>query len=114
MAAVDHLDGAAVGALYVSYDAGQAAGAVLIGWTMERLGTSFNLALGYRGGWALAGAVTGLTFGAMHMQPLGLPTLATLGIVLGFAYLRTGNLLTAILVHGLWNGGIFIAMRLLA
>jgi len=39
---------------------------------------------------------------------------SVLGIVLGFAFLRTGNLLTAILVHGLWNGGIFILMRFLA
>jgi len=36
------------------------------------------------------------------------------GMVLGFAFLRTGNLLTAILVHGLWNGGIFILLRLAA
>ena len=58
--------------------------------------------------------ITGVSFGAMHLQPLGLPTLATLGIVLGFAFLRTGNLVTSILVHGLWNGGVFILMRALA
>jgi membrane protease YdiL (CAAX protease family) len=47
----------------------------------------------------------------MHMQPLGLPTLTTLGVVLGFAFLRTGNLGTSILVHGLWNGGVFLLVR---
>ena len=82
----------------------------MLPWLGQRLATR----LGPRAGWILAVAVSGLTFGAMHLQPLGLPTLATLGIVLGFAFLRTGNLLTSILVHGLWNGGIFILMRLLA
>ena len=35
------------------------------------------------------------------------------GIVLGFAFVRTGNLATTILVHGLWNGGVFLLLRLL-
>ncbi|BDU74858.1 CPBP family intramembrane glutamic endopeptidase [Mesoterricola silvestris] len=80
---------------------------LLLPWLGERL----QPRLGRRGGWVLAVAVSGLLFGAMHLQPLGLPTLGTLGIVLGFAFLRTGNLLTCILVHGLWNGGIFLFMR---
>jgi membrane protease YdiL (CAAX protease family) len=70
--------------------------------------------LGARHGRVLAVAISGLSFAVMHLQPLGLPTLATLGIVLGFAFLRTGNLATCILVHGLWNGGVFILMRALA
>ena len=49
----------------------------------------------------------------MHLQPLGLPTLTTLGLVLGFAFVRTGNLVTTILVHGLWNGGVFLLLRML-
>ncbi|BDU78723.1 CPBP family intramembrane glutamic endopeptidase [Mesoterricola sediminis] len=81
----------------------------LLPWLGERLAAR----MGPRAGWHLAVVVSGLAFGAMHMQPLGMPTLGTLGIVLGMAYLRTGNLLTSILVHGLWNGGIFLAMRLL-
>ena len=64
-------------------------------------------------GWRML-LFSGLSFAVMHMQPLGLPTLATLGIVLGFAFLRTGNLATCIMVHGLWNGGVFILMRALA
>jgi membrane protease YdiL (CAAX protease family) len=79
----------------------------LLPWLGERLSSS----LGAQRGRRLAVAVTGLSFGVMHMQPLGLPTLTTLGIVLGFAFLRTGNLTTSILVHGLWNGGVFILMR---
>jgi hypothetical protein len=81
----------------------------MLPWLGERLAPR----LGPRAGWSLAVAISGLAFGAMHMQPLGLPTLTTLGLVLGFSFLRTGNLLTSILVHGLWNGGIFIIMRLL-
>lgn len=45
--------GAAVGVLYFSYDLGQAAGAVVLGWAMERLGAHWGLVAGYRGGWAL-------------------------------------------------------------
>ncbi len=64
-----------------------------------------------KGGTMLALAGSGLLFGLIHLQPLALPTLTTLGFVLGLAVLRTGNLLTAILVHGLWNGGVFLLMR---
>lgn len=64
-----------------------------------------------RGGTLLALLATGLLFGLIHMEPTALPTLTTLGIVLGLAVLRTGNLLTSILVHGIWNGGVFLFMR---
>lgn len=80
----------------------------LLPWLGERL-----QAWNPRRGWPLAVAITGLGFGAMHLQPLGLPTLTTLGIVLGLAFVRTGNLATTILVHGLWNGGVFLLLRLL-
>jgi hypothetical protein len=64
-----------------------------------------------RGGMLMALLASGLLFGLIHLQPAALPTLSTLGIVLGLAVLRTGNLLTSILVHGLWNGGVFLFMR---
>jgi hypothetical protein len=80
---------------------------VLLPW----LGARLEPRLGPGRGRLLAIAATGAAFAAMHLQPTGLPTLTTLGIVLGFAFLRTGNLLTAILVHGLWNGGVFLVMR---
>lgn len=46
--------GVAVGVLYFSYDLGQAAGALLLGWAMERLGGHWGLEVGYRAGWGLA------------------------------------------------------------
>lgn len=64
-----------------------------------------------RGGTLMALLASGLLFGFIHLQPTAIPTLSTLGIVLGLAVLRTGNLLTSILVHGLWNGGVFLFMR---
>ena len=83
------------------------------GFLLPWLGERLERRLGSRMGWSLALLLTALAFGIIHMQPLGLPTLSTLGLVLGLAYLRTGNLGTSILVHGLWNGGVFIAMRFL-
>jgi hypothetical protein len=61
--------------------------------------------------WALVGSA--LLFGAIHLQPLGLPTLSMLGLVLGLALRRTGHLGTSILVHACWNGSVFILMRVL-
>ena len=84
------------------------------GFLLPWLGERLERRLGARPGRILAIAITGLCFGAMHMQPLGLPTLTTLGIVLGFAFLRTGNLTTSILVHGIWNGSVFLLLRALA
>jgi membrane protease YdiL (CAAX protease family) len=84
------------------------------GFLLPWLGARFQGRFSPRGAWALATLVTAAAFGAMHLQPLALPTLCTLGAVLGFAFLRTGNLLTAILVHGLWNGSIFLLMKTLA
>lgn len=57
---------------------------------------------------------TGLAFGAMHLQPRGLPVLATLGGMLGWALVRSGDLRAAILIHGAWNGGVFLLMKTLA
>lgn len=64
-----------------------------------------------RGGVLMALLTTSLLFGLIHLQPAAIPTLSTLGFVLGLAVLRTGNLLTAILVHSLWNGSVFLVMR---
>jgi membrane protease YdiL (CAAX protease family) len=78
----------------------------LLPWLAERLGPVFP-----RRGRLLAVLLTATAFAAIHLQPLGLPTLATLGLVLGCAFLRTGNLGTSFLVHALWNGGIFLLVR---
>lgn len=45
--------GAAVGALYFAYDAGQAAGAFVLGWAMEHIGHAWGLVAGYRWGWGI-------------------------------------------------------------
>lgn len=62
--------------------------------------------------WALA--LSALLFGAIHMQPVGLPTLSTLGFVMGLAMRQTGSLRTPVLMHACWNGGLFLLMRAFA
>lgn len=53
--------------------------------------------------WA-ALALASLVFAAVHFpQPQAIPALAVLGVLLGFAYERTGSLLPAIAVHSLFN-----------
>lgn len=59
--------------------------------------------------WALLAST--LLFGAIHLAPSGLPALSALGLVLGLAYLRTGDLRVCILVHGAWNGSVFLFTR---
>lgn len=70
-------------------------------------------ALARRWGWAAAILASGLLFGIIHLQPAGLPTLGALGIVLGAAFRRGGGLLPAVVVHALWNGGVFLFLRTL-
>jgi membrane protease YdiL (CAAX protease family) len=59
--------------------------------------------------WALLGS--SLLFGAIHLVPSGLPTLSALGLVLGIAFLRTADIRVCILVHGAWNGAVFLFTR---
>jgi membrane protease YdiL (CAAX protease family) len=59
----------------------------------------------------LALVASALLFGAIHLQPAGLPILSTLGLVLALAVRRTGSLWPAILVHACWNGSLFLLMR---
>ena len=63
---------------------------------------------------AAALAVSALVFGAIHLQPAGLPILSTLGLVLGLAMRHSGSLRTPILVHACWNGGLFLLIRAFA
>jgi membrane protease YdiL (CAAX protease family) len=62
----------------------------------------------------LALALSALAFGAMHLQPSGLPVLSTLGLALGLAMRHTGSLRTPVLVHACWNGTLFLLMRAFA
>lgn len=53
-------------------------------------------------------ALSGLLFGAMHLQlPLVLP-LAAMGWFWAVLYVQTGNLLVPVAIHALWNGRIFL------
>ena len=36
--------------------------------------------------------------------------LVVLGLVLGFSYARTRNLLTPMLIHSLWNSGVLVVV----
>lgn len=82
----------------------------LLPWLQPRLADRW----GSRWGTFAALLVTALAFGAMHLQPRGLHTLSTLGLVLGWAVVRTGDLRAAIFVHAAWNGGIFLLVKSLA
>jgi membrane protease YdiL (CAAX protease family) len=73
----------------------------LLPWSGERWGA----------GWALG--MSSLLFGFIHLQPMALPILATLGFVLGLAVRRSGSLWTSVLVHGCWNGSIFALTKVM-
>ena len=70
--------------------------------------------LARRTGLGAALLLSALLFGAIHLQPAGLPTLATLGFALGLALRQRGSLWPPILVHGAWNGTLFLLMRAFA
>jgi hypothetical protein len=57
--------------------------------------------------------LSSVAFGAAHLTPRDFPQLVALGTVLGFSYVRSRNLLTPMLVHGLWNGGVLVLLTLL-
>ena len=63
---------------------------------------------------ALALGLSALLFGAIHLQPAGLPTLSALGLVMGLAMRHTGSLRTPILIHACWNGTQFLLLRAFA
>lgn len=49
-----------------------------------------------------------------HTPALQCPQLTALGILMGFSYVRTRNLLTPILIHGAWNGGVLSILYAIA
>ena len=63
---------------------------------------------------ALALVLSALLFGAIHLQPAGLPMLSALGFVMGLAMRHTGSLRTPILIHACWNGSQFLLLRVFA
>ncbi len=58
--------------------------------------------------------VSGVIFAAAHLSLSELLPLAVLGIILGYIYHRTGNLLASMFLHSLWNGGSLLTLYLLA
>ena len=58
----------------------------------------------------LAVAVSSLAFGLVHFSPRDFPQLSALGVLLGFSYVRSRNLLTPILIHGAWNGTVLVIL----
>jgi hypothetical protein len=55
-------------------------------------------------------AVSAICFALAHLNLADLIPLTTLGLVLGFVYLRSRNLLAPMLLHCLWNSGSFLAL----
>ncbi|KAI5067862.1 hypothetical protein GOP47_0016207 [Adiantum capillus-veneris] len=52
-------------------------------------------------------------FALAHLTPGQAPQLFALGVVLGFSYSKSGNLLTPIVIHGLWNSGVLLLLTVL-
>lgn len=55
-------------------------------------------------GWPLAAVVSGAVFGAVHQQFTVFLPLFALGVVLAWAYQRTGSLWAPIALHAIFNG----------
>lgn len=53
-------------------------------------------------------------FGLAHLSVKDLPELVALGVLLSLAYIRSRNLLTPILIHGLWNGTVLLVLYTVA
>ena len=83
------------------------------GTLLPWLGYRLEQRMGTRAGWTSALLLSSLGFGLIHLQPVAMPVLSTLGLALGVAFLYTRNLWTSILVHGLWNGGVFLFYRMI-
>lgn len=52
-------------------------------------------------------------FSLAHLNPGKSPIIFVFGIVLGFSYLKTGNLLTPIMIHGVWNSAVLLTLLFL-
>lgn len=58
-------------------------------------------------------ALSGLVFAIAHLSISDILPLTVLGMVLGYVYLRSRNLLASILLHSIWNSGSFLALLIL-
>ncbi len=55
-------------------------------------------------------ALSGFVFALAHLNLADIIPLSILGMVMGFVYWRSGNLLSSMLLHCLWNSGSFFAL----
>ncbi|CAG9467217.1 unnamed protein product [Pedinophyceae sp. YPF-701] len=53
-------------------------------------------------------------FALAHLSTKDLPQLFALGLVLGFSYVRSRNLMAPMVIHGAWNGSVLIILAALA
>ncbi|MDF0555959.1 type II CAAX endopeptidase family protein [Kamptonema sp. UHCC 0994] len=58
-------------------------------------------------------ALSGFVFAIAHLNASEVLPLATLGIILGFVYTRSRNLLAPMLLHSLWNSGTLLSLFIL-
>lgn len=58
-------------------------------------------------------ALSALIFGIVHLSLSEVLPLTVLGMVLGFVYVRSRNLLASMLLHGLWNSGTLLSLLVL-
>ena len=49
-------------------------------------------------------------FAGAHFSARDFPQLVCLGMVLGFSYARTRNLLTPMTIHAMWNSGVLVVI----
>uniref|UniRef100_K3YIN7 CAAX prenyl protease 2/Lysostaphin resistance protein A-like domain-containing protein n=1 Tax=Setaria italica TaxID=4555 RepID=K3YIN7_SETIT len=57
--------------------------------------------------------ITAAVFAFAHLTPGEFPQLFVLGVVLGFSYAQTRNLLTPITIHAVWNSGVILLLTFL-
>lgn len=58
-------------------------------------------------------ALSSLAFSLAHLSPRDAPQLLALGMLLGLVYIRSKNLLSPIVVHGVWNGTVIAILYFL-
>ncbi|MGI0487665.1 type II CAAX prenyl endopeptidase Rce1 family protein [Pantanalinema rosaneae CENA516] len=58
-------------------------------------------------------ALSSVIFAVAHLNLSEVLPLMTLGMVLGFVYVRSRNLLSSMLLHGIWNSGTLVSLLIL-
>ena len=58
--------------------------------------------------------VSAAGFATAHLSARDFPQLFAFGVLLGFVYVRSRNLLSTMVIHGAWNGGVLLLLAALA